>query len=860
MRRLRFALIAVATLCMLAASPARAQSFRFSLRADPDIIPANGISTASILVQVQNTGSAPIAAAPVVRFVASDGTIERQTRLSGGVARVLLRSSTTPGTALITAFVGNAREQIAVEFSADSLGLARYYDVSASYLAYGATESVVTASGRCAFSFGDTHIESDVRLDLDVKREYLWAEGGAGNVLIRQGKGPRARELRGDRLFYDIRRRRGVMRRSDATLGPARQEFMGNDFRPLPSGSADDSDVKNATGKQTAPGDRTTGDATPIANAVAAQPKSPVIDTTSRPAAAEPAIEPPKSDEVAPETATRENGALLPADEADGKVRPKTGVLLSRDKSDESLAANPKMSPRTSVVPSAQDDAPDATAPDDRKPGTLVAMIAPDNTKIGSNSVEAALADGSKKSGDDAPRPQSLPAYRPLEATPEEAARLAEPLPPQADVEEGYWVAARRMNVFPHDKIQFERATLFLNAGKVFSMPRYVVPLNGAFNPAQDVLGFNSASGFTLNLPLFYQASPRGQGTLYIQHAPGGGFAAEKPGFALAIDQQYWLSRNSSGRVIVDQLGRGSWNLNFEHRLQLSPTASASFSLDMPQHRDAYVRSSMLKEFASMQVGLEGFYTRPRDGENDFQGQFFARLRPRAVGGSGWTYTLAVNAAMWQRYPELISTAGGGSSGGGVGLPGRPRAGTTTLTSRYRRVTSQTIDLSLQAPQYRLWSGAAINATVRATAFNQSLGRRGASPGLTLNFGQNLGRVGSLQLDYTYDKSGGLFAGSNLTHLVSGSLSLQPMRKLAFNAYATQSLSDRSLYGAASFDYQIAPKWRAGLFGDYSSFDGSDSFLDYGWTLGRTIGQRELTLNYSRLRNRVYFELGGFRL
>ena len=851
-------------------STARAQSFRFSLRADPDVIPANGISTASILVQVQSTGSAAIAAAPVVRFVASDGTIERQTRLSGGVARVLLRSSTTPGTALITAFVGNAREQITVEFSAENFGLARYYDVSASYLAYGASESVVTASGRCSFTFGETHIESDVRLDLDVNREYLWAEGGAGNVLIRQGSGRGAHELRGDRLFYDIRRRRGVMRRSDATLGPARQEFMGGDFRPLPAGSTENAATsidEKSDAKNVGQG-RTVGDATPVAKAAERQPESPVIDTTSRPPVAATLIEPPGSDvapvahepaaDVIPETEKANPEKVNEGEVPSPKVRPNSGVLLSRDKADSSVTSHPKIAPRTSVVlPSTQSD--DATGA--RAQTSLVAVIAPDGATVGSASTNVSPLRAPGKTPDETLVPQASPAYRPLESAPDETVRLSEPLPPQADIEQGYWIVARRLSVYPHDKIQFERATLFLNAGKLLSMPRYVVPLGGAFNPAQDVLGFNSAAGVTLNLPIFYQASPRGQGTLYIQHAPGGGFAAEKPGFALALDQQYWLSRNSSGRVVVDQIGH-AWNLNFAHKMQISPTTTADFSLDMPQHRDAYLRSSLLKEFSSMQVGLESFYTRPREGENDFQGQFFARLRPRDLGNSDWTYTLSASAAMWQRYPELVAVNGGSgsSSGGGVGLPGRPRPGSTTFAPRYRRVTSQTLDLSLQGPQYKLWSGAVIGATVRATAFNQSLGRRGASPGLTLDFGQRLGRIGSLQLGYTYDKSGGLFTGSNLTHLVSGSVSLVPLRKLAFNAYATQSLSDRSLYGFASFDYQIAPKWRAGLFGDLSRFAGAESFLDYGWTLGRTIGQREITMNYSRLRNRIYFELGGFRL
>src|SRR5690242_16378423 len=56
----------LATVLVLAATvfgcfPAAAQVFHFSLRAEPDVIPANGISTSTIVVQVQDTGTAAIA-------------------------------------------------------------------------------------------------------------------------------------------------------------------------------------------------------------------------------------------------------------------------------------------------------------------------------------------------------------------------------------------------------------------------------------------------------------------------------------------------------------------------------------------------------------------------------------------------------------------------------------------------------------------------------------------------------------------------------------------------------------------------------------------------------------------------------
>lgn len=847
-------------------SAAQAQSFRFSLRADPDIIPANGISTTSILVQVQQTGGAGISAAPVARFLTTAGTIESQTRLSGGIARVLLRSSTTPGTAIVTAFVGNAREQIAVEFSADNVGLARYLDVSGSYVAYGDSESVITSSGKCALQFGEIRIESDVRLDVDLRREFIWAEGNAGRVFIRYGNGERARELRGDRLFFDLRRRRGVMRRSDSTLGAARQEFMGTDFRPIPKGQGDEAETPKRP--------------TRVKNAAKVLEEStPLVDSTSRPGDAVPPasamqtesapnVEPPA--ETTPDAVEKDEAAegtsrvhLAPRDREEDAT-----TLLHAKVVDNGVQSNSTVpAVRAPLVsPLLGETANETVSVKDNSVGSSNGLT-PRLTLVpprGGKDTAPTRDDGKTPTGEEPQQAAPPPVYSPLDDNDGEV-RLHEPSPPAPDVAYGYWVAARRMLVYPHDRIQAEKATLFLNGGKIFSLPRYVVPLNGAFNPGQDMVSYNTSAGLTLNVPYYYMASPRGQGTVYFQHAPGNGFAAEKPGFALAVEQQYWMSNRSNGKLIVDQLGRGGWNLGWEHKLQFSPTTNARFSLDMPRHRDLFARSAIYKDLSSVQLGLEGFLSRPDGGKSDAQGQFFARMRPRQLGHTGWTMTMGANFTAWNHYAQRSYTSvSTGGSGGGIGLPGRPRPGTgTQLVEKYRPAFGQTLDISLQGPQRRLWKGATLDTTLRMAAFNHSINGRGVAPGWTLGFNQQVGRTTSLRLDYTYDRSGSLFTGinggSNASHFVSGSLSIVPTDKIAFSAFATHSLSDRSLYGSASLDYAFAPKWRAGLFSDYSSFTGEDSLLDYGWSIGRTIGQREISINWSQSRERVYFELGGFR-
>lgn len=182
-------------------------------------------------------------------------------------------------------------------------------------------------------------------------------------------------------------------------------------------------------------------------------------------------------------------------------------------------------------------------------------------------------------------------------------------------------------------------------------------------------------------------------------------------------------------------------------------------------------------------------------------------------------------------------------------------------TSVSSTLVGQTLLSTLQSPSTRLWKGATLSGSVLASAFNYSNGRRGIAPGLTLAFQQSLGRAGGLQIDYSFDKGGlssigGLY-GSSYSNFASANLFLNLGKRATANAYFTRSFSDGAMYGAATLDLYPAQKWRLGLFSDYSRFADIEAYLDYGLSLGRQIGQREVSLNWSRNRGKVYLELGG---
>lgn len=797
----------------VAAPAAQAQVFRFTLRAEPDVIAANGISTTSIFVQVpsESLGRGPISAAPLVRFSTTAGVIESQAQLSGGVARVLLRSSSTPETAIITAFIGASRESIAVEFAEDAGLGARFLEIAAPYTAYNADETLVTAAGKTVLDWGDLRIESDVRLDVDLYSERIWAQGTANGVSIQQGSGAKAKILRGDRLFYDLRRRRGVMRRvgdaSNSETG-ARQEFVGSRFLP-PSG-----ENLNVVGEATS------------RESSLVPPRQ--LSTTRDVGGSEPArlrVPPPQAQ------ATTDSLVLAPEEIAPPQAQ-----------------SNDTIAPVT-LVPGSLADTP-ALPEDEGQTRVLPRVVerVPEGAPLPQENGAEGPALGTP-----------APSYAPLEGAAGYTPSIIELPVPGFDVRSGYWVTARRLRVFPRDKVQFERAAIYFNGKKAFGMPTYVLPLDGSFDPATDLFSFNSSGGIRAKVPFYYQASKSGTGSLTLHHEPGAGFATARRGFSLELDQQYYLSSKSSGRFTLDELGRSDWNLNWQHEHRFNATTQSALYVSMPRHRDLFARASLSKDLPTMQFGLEAFYDRPEDDKGNLRGQFYARMRPRTIGKTNWSYGLNANLIGVQRVAseETAASPFYNRPGGVIIGPG-----TGTDETDYRSLYGTTIGANLRSPTFAPWKGAQLNANLLATAFNYSDGRSGLAPGLTLSFAQRFGSRVDARLDYTYDRSAlGLYGGraDSFTHYVSGTLGARLSRQLLLSAFASKSLQDDSLYGTSDLSYYFRKKWRVGLFADYTDFGTGDNPLAYGWSLGRSIGPREVSLNWDSLRQKIYFEIAQAR-
>jgi len=675
----------VTTLCVAGfVLPAQAQTSRFTLRAEPDVIPANGVSTTSIFVQVPQRGA--ISPTGVVRFATTAGVIESQAQLSGGVARVLLRSANAPGTAVVTAFVGSSREAITIEFSEDNGVAERYLEIEAPYTAYGQGTGVVTTAGKSTLTFGDTIIESDVRLDVDLYAERVWAQGNKGGITIRHGKGSKAKQLQGERLFYDLRRKKGVIRRAEGdltnTATGARQEFIGVNFDVLPPKA----EVKIEPESPANDKDRILNPLPPTAPLVIRDG----VDVSTVKTGEEPVAH-PETPIAVPEGETK---VTTPE-----TIRPEITESEATAKA-ETTESEPEVAVKTE----------EPAHPESVTPGSLADVPAP---LEGSGLLVTPLITKSKAEINSGLAP--IPEYDALgEAKLSYEPQITELPVPVIDQKSGYWVTSRRMRVFPRDEVQFEKATVYFNGGKAFGAPIYAIPLDGSFNPTTDMFAFNSSGGLSVKVPVYYQASRSGTGSLTFRNEPGGGFGTQRSGPSLELNQQYWLNPNSQGKVSVDSIGSGAWNLNAQHELKLNSTTEANFYLNMPRHRDLFARAAVTKDLSKMQIGLEAFLDRPEDEQENVRGQFFARMRPKSLGKSGWSYNLGFNALAVKNV-AYQTVVGGGGVGTGNGAE---------VVTRYRSLLGQTLTASLQSPQLSPGHGSTWNANIFTPAFNYSNDRR----------------------------------------------------------------------------------------------------------------------------------------
>ncbi|MCE5199662.1 MAG: invasin domain 3-containing protein [Armatimonadota bacterium] len=232
-------IVAILTFCM--ASQAAVNDYSLWLRAQPQAIVADSLSSTTITAEVRDESGHPVADDTLVTFTTSLGIIETNVRTVAGVARARLRSDTTVGTALVSAVAANGRAvaQLRVDFLAPGTEMFDESFISVSsdkHLGYDVGKQIVDSAGGVKIYNRGLDIQAE-EAQIDVRKNILRARArmGGDNIIISRDD----KKVEASALYYDLTSMKGVLI-TPAEDGAKRMLFRGRDFLVQPDEEPDE--------------------------------------------------------------------------------------------------------------------------------------------------------------------------------------------------------------------------------------------------------------------------------------------------------------------------------------------------------------------------------------------------------------------------------------------------------------------------------------------------------------------------------------------------------------------------------------------------------------------------------------------
>ena len=431
------------------------------------------------------------------------------------------------------------------------------------------------------------------------------------------------------------------------------------------------------------------------------------------------------------------------------------------------------------------------------------------------------------------------------------------------DVPPAVTVLAGSISVEPGVQVQFRNATVYLNGQRALHLPLYVMSLNQQSLYREQVIGAGP-NGIAFDFPYYYDVGPRGIGTLHVRRGAqyGSSLYSVRPGWNLDLDQVYNGSNGMLGSVQVLGLTARERGVRLQHSQKLGTRTEATLFADAPSSRSFFASSQLTHGFHSFHVSAlaSGSGQRYRifdatgadpgatvgASQGDLRTQLLAETNPRPLGKhTPFQYTFSAEQSQ-QRYFGTSATIGTsttenvgarffgspiplGTSGwnlnqtfsvgratthGGTGIAqqGISLLGTSTFGRRVRVRKRDLGGLSL------------------AYDYTQQPVLTGLAPGVTVQNGRQRVRLG------TYLEMG----GANLTLSASRGLD------------TTQS----SLLG--DLGVSLGGPWRTRVRVT-DARTGGVNFRDVEFSLGRLVGQNEVSVYYSTVARRFQLDLTGAR-
>jgi hypothetical protein len=396
-------------------------------------------------------------------------------------------------------------------------------------------------------------------------------------------------------------------------------------------------------------------------------------------------------------------------------------------------------------------------------------------------------------------------------------------------------IVARSITYFPGDRLQFRRPRFYQDQKQILSLPYYELSLNSQELFSDQFISLGT-SGFGLEVPLYYNLTPRSTGIVYVRHQEqlGRGYYATYPGWSVDVMQSYseMGDHRYEGEYGLTGLLEGNWGFRWNHSQEFNSATQGSFDLEFPNHDSIFTATNISQQTR-----------RIRWGADVSAGQLF-------TGGSDQSLLSNVYVES-QPHPFVVR--------------GMQYAIGTAVNTGIARSADQDVDETTENITLRAFSRPRIldRRTTLTDSFTvgqlwSSSGASGPIGLATLSLDHTLPGGGGLNLTYDLVSEPQTFESGTGKHRLSLTYAVAGKRRFQLSLLGSMFLDTQDSTLLADGVYRLNRDWRLLTSITMQRFQGI-SYQDFEFAIGRRIGARELQLVYSTYNNRISVDLTATR-
>lgn len=400
-------------------------------------------------------------------------------------------------------------------------------------------------------------------------------------------------------------------------------------------------------------------------------------------------------------------------------------------------------------------------------------------------------------------------------------------------------ISATSITYFPGSRLQFKSAHFYQDQAQILALPYYELALNSEELFSDHFISVGTR-GLGLDLPFYYNLTPRNSGIIDIHHGQqlGRSFFSVNQGFGVDVLQGYSSGGDSryEGAYGFTNLLSNSWDFRWQHSAQLNPTTQASTFLNFPNHDSVLATTSLTQSTRTLRYGLnvsEG-QTFTSDQSNSFHNDVYVETQPhRLFDSKVLNYVMTTNFS------------------------------TTRLTSHDSAVTpfndtSEQVALRAFTRPIKLDSRTSFTNSFSAGQLWDGPTNTGILGLATMSLDRTLSGGGVVNLTYDFATRPLHTIDPGGHHRVSLNYSIANNKHVQLTLFGSTFLDANNTSLLADAAYRINKDWRLLTVATVQQYN-STRYTDLEFSIGRRIGAREFQLTYSTYNRRFSFDLTATR-